>query len=204
MSAKRGGPPKGQPWVWLTRDMLAGSAWQGLGINARRLIDFLLIEHMSHGGQRNGYLLAPRDQLVDFGIGYRLISPAIKEARDSGLVDVKPGTGRRPSTFALTWLPVAGHEGERQGFTKVSNKPRSRTRRCPAKPGIKGSLSCTPYKNSYHDSSINTGVYRAERAPQQQPAAPPVPPAPVLTVNGTDHHPAGKPHLLEAAARGAA
>ena len=57
MSGK-GGPPKGEPWVWLTRDLLRSQAWRGLGINARRLVDFLLIEYMNHGGKRNGHLLA--------------------------------------------------------------------------------------------------------------------------------------------------
>jgi hypothetical protein len=151
------GPPKGQAWVWQTRDMLRSAKWQGLGINARRLIDFLMIENMNHGGKKNGFLLAPRDQLVTFGIGYRHITHAVEQADASGFVAVKIGKGRRPSTFTLTWLPVAGHEGVqqgavaghegvRQGYTKVSSKPRSSTRRCPAKARIKGTPSYTPYK----------------------------------------------------------
>ena len=163
------GPPKGKPWVWQTRDMLRSSEWQGLGINARRLIDFLMIEYMNHAGKRNGFLLAPRDQLVEFGIGYRLITPAIEEAAASRFVDVKLGKGRRPSTFTLTWLPVAGyegdqqsavagHEGERQGYTKVSSKPRSSTRRCPAKAQIKGSPPCTPYRSFLPSRGNNTDL----------------------------------------------
>jgi hypothetical protein len=163
------GPPKGQPWVWQTRDMLRSAEWQRLGINARRLIDFLMIEHMSHGGKENGCLLAPRDQLVAFGIGYRLITPAIAEAKASRFVAVRPGKGRRPTTFTLTWLPVAGHEGvqqravaghegERQGYTKVSSKLRSSTRRCPAKAQIKGSPSCTPSKKVLPSRGNNTDL----------------------------------------------
>ena len=103
------GPPKRQPWVWLTRDLLRSDAWQGLGINARRLIDFLLIEHMNKAGAQNGKLLAPRQQLEEFGIGARHVSAAIEEAVALGLVDVKRGCGRRASTYALTWLPL--HDG---------------------------------------------------------------------------------------------
>jgi hypothetical protein len=43
-------PPAGQPFVWLTREILRSDAWRSLGINGRRFIDFLLIEHMAKGG----------------------------------------------------------------------------------------------------------------------------------------------------------
>ena len=36
-------PPKGEPWCWETRELRASDAWRSAGINARRLIDFLLI-----------------------------------------------------------------------------------------------------------------------------------------------------------------
>lgn len=168
MTAKHG-PPKGEPWFWMTRAVLQSQGWRGLGINGRRLIDFLLIEHMNHGGKRNGYLLAPREQLIEFGIGGRLITSAIEEARAAQLIDVRPGTGRRPSTFTVKWLPVAVHEGEqqrsvavhqgeRQGYTKVNNKGRSSARRCTATGQIKGSPSYTPYKNSYQGRGDSTGT----------------------------------------------
>lgn len=179
MSANVGGPPKGQPWVWITRDVMRSEAWRSMSVNARRLIDFLMIEHMNHGGRRNGYLLAPRDQLEKFGIGRRLITAAIEEVRTARLIAVKRGTGRRPSTFTLTWLPVAVHEGEQQssvavhegepqGVTKVNSYARSSARRCTAKGQIKGSPSCTPYRSSYQGSSINTGVSSAAGARQSR------------------------------------
>src|SRR5262245_44784376 len=93
--------PKGEPWVWLTRELLRSEAWSSLSINARRFIDFLLIEHLDHGGKENGKLLAPRRQLENAGIGARYVSPAIEEAVLLGFVDVKRGTGRRASTYAL-------------------------------------------------------------------------------------------------------
>jgi hypothetical protein len=36
-------------------DVLESDAWHFLGINARRLIEFLMIENMRHGGKRNGF-----------------------------------------------------------------------------------------------------------------------------------------------------
>ena len=133
------GPPKGIPWVWITRDMLRSPQWRGLGINARRLLDFLLVEHMNHAGKRNGFLMAPRHQLKAFGIGHRHITAAIDELRAAQLVTVKPGTGRRPSTYALAWLPLVGSEGDRQGGPKGTYKGRSRVRREPAKAELIGS-----------------------------------------------------------------
>jgi len=195
MSSKVPGPPKGQPWIWITREVLRRPAWRKLGINARRLIDFLLIEHMNHGGKENGFLLAPRDQLQAFGIGRRLITGAIEEALAAGLIDVKPGIGRRPSTFTPRWLPLAihgdvdqgavgVHEGELQGCTKVNNKARSSARTCAATAQNKGSRRCTPYRSSYHDRSYITDVYTGE------------PQAPVTDLatqlNGAGHHPSGK------------
>src|SRR6266478_8189104 len=77
-----------------------------LSINAQRFLDFLMVEHMNHAGQRNGHLLAPRRQLHQSGLGPRYVSAAIDEAVKSGLVACKRGVGRRPSYYALTWLPV--------------------------------------------------------------------------------------------------
>jgi hypothetical protein len=96
-----------EPFIMLPLKLLASRAWQALGINERRFIEFLMIEHMRHGGQRNGHLLAPRLQLEEFGIGARFISDAIEETEQLGLVDCKRGVGRRPSVYMLTWLPLS-------------------------------------------------------------------------------------------------
>jgi hypothetical protein len=98
---------KGEPFVKLPRDLLDSSAWRELSINARRLIDFLLIEHMRHGGRRNGFLLAPRRHLAEFGIGRHFITGAIEEVERAGLVDCRRGVGRTPSIYSLTWLPLS-------------------------------------------------------------------------------------------------
>jgi hypothetical protein len=69
------------------------------------LIDFLLIEHMKHGGKANGKLVAPWSQLRKFGIGDHFIAAAIEHCERVGLIDCRRGVGRRPTVFALTWLP---------------------------------------------------------------------------------------------------
>ena len=105
MPDKRNRPPPGEPWVWLTAEMMKSDAWRSAGINSRRLIDFLLIELMAHGGQGNGALLAPEEQLSSVGIGRRYVACAIREAETLGLVDCYR-RGRRVATlFGLNWLP---------------------------------------------------------------------------------------------------
>jgi hypothetical protein len=102
-------PPVGEPYVWLTRDLLASDAWRSLGINARRFVEFLVIEHMNKGGQHNGKLKAPDRQLREFGIHARYVAGAIREAEKLGLVD-RLGSGMRVATlYGLTWLE--NHDG---------------------------------------------------------------------------------------------
>ncbi len=118
MSAKPNGPPKDQPWVWQTRALRASDAWRSQSINCRRLIDFLLLEHMSHGGKENGKLHAPERQLRNFGIGAQYIADVVREAEELGLVDCHRGGMRIATRYALTWLAL--HDG-----TPASNRWRA-------------------------------------------------------------------------------
>ncbi len=105
MTGKINRPPHGEPFVWHTREMMESDAWRAAGCNVRRLIDFLEIEHMKHGGKRNGKLKAPWRQLVAYGIGRRLIAGTIRDAEALGLIDCVRAGMRAASTYALTWLP---------------------------------------------------------------------------------------------------
>ena len=113
---------KGEAFVKLPRDLLESTAWRTLRPHTKLLLEFLMIEHMRHGGKRNGFLLAPRRQLVVFGIDTHLISSVIDEAEQLGVVDCKRGTGRRPSVYSLTWLPLSD-----------GAEPTNRWRNCDAK-----------------------------------------------------------------------
>lgn len=100
-------PPKGEPWRWLTRELLESAAWRGLSINGRKLIDFLLIEDMAHAGTENGNLVAPYDQLEAYALTRSEIRFAIDEAEFVGLIRCSRG-GRwagtnRPSRYRLTF-----------------------------------------------------------------------------------------------------
>src|SRR5580765_1616057 len=108
MSGKSNGTSK-EPFVMLPRDLVRSDAWRSLGINARRFIDFLIGEHLSHGGKNNGKLKAPRRQLHSFGISARHVSAAIQEVEEKGLVGCNRGGLRVATTYALTWLETFGH-----------------------------------------------------------------------------------------------
>jgi hypothetical protein len=106
--AKLKRPPKGEPWIWLTRELIESPAWRLRSINCTRLLDFLLVEHMNHAGTENGNLMATHDQLNLWGAGRRHIRPAIEEAIFLGLLKYERG-GRwantnQPSRFRLTFF----------------------------------------------------------------------------------------------------
>ena len=107
-------PPRGEPWAWLTRELLTSEAWRGLRVNGRRLVDFLLVEHMNHAALENGRLVATYAQLVRAGLSRGEITPAIRECEALGLIRVEHG-GRwnktnQASRFRLTFY--ADHDGE--------------------------------------------------------------------------------------------
>jgi hypothetical protein len=98
------------PFIQLSLELLTSSAWRGRSVHCTRLIDFLMIEHLQHGGSENGWLLATYDQLVNFGLHRRYVHAAITEAERLGLVVVERGgrkgrTRRHASKFRLTFLP---------------------------------------------------------------------------------------------------
>ena len=101
-------PPKDEPWVWLTGELLNSPAWRARSINTVRLIDFLCIEHMNHAGTENGNLQATSDQLVAYGLTRSAIRMAVEEAKFLGLIRFRRG-GRwagtnQPSIYRLTFL----------------------------------------------------------------------------------------------------
>lgn len=101
--------PDGEPFVIHSREFLGSDAMRDLGINERRLLDFLEIEHMNHAGQENGNLIATYKQLEAFGINRRYIPKAIERLERRGLIRVDRGARKSlnesfPNRFALTYL----------------------------------------------------------------------------------------------------
>jgi hypothetical protein len=118
------GPPRDRPWVWQPTDLLASDAWRAMSINARRLVDFLMVEHRNHAGLENGNLMAPYDQLEKAGLTRECIAAAINEAEFMGLIRVRRG-GRyagtnRPSSYRLTFYADKEHAPPTNDWKRVT------------------------------------------------------------------------------------
>jgi hypothetical protein len=105
----------------LPRPLLESDAWRSASINARRFIDFLMLEHLAHGGKENGKLKAPYRQLTRAGIGARLIAETIREAEELGLVYVERQGLKVATLYALTWLATADKRAATNAWAAYSN-----------------------------------------------------------------------------------
>jgi hypothetical protein len=124
---KKNRPPEGEPWIWLTHEMLASPAWRALSPNGLRVIVRVMIEHMRHAGTENGNLIVTHDDFIDYGIRRNSVADAIKNANASGFLDSRRGKRsygkhRRPTVHTLTWLPVNGD------FTTITNRWKTRSK----------------------------------------------------------------------------
>ena len=68
------GPPK-EPWAFIPLEVLESGAFQSLSINARRVIDRLIIEHFRHNRLENGALRVAARQFHE-----RLLDPGQSRA----------------------------------------------------------------------------------------------------------------------------
>lgn len=147
---KLNSPPKGEPWTWLPRELLSSEAWRGLSINGRRLMDFLLIEHMNHAGLSNGALCATYDQLAAFGVTRSEIPHAIREGEGLGLIRVEHG-GRfnmtnRPSRFRLTLYADDAGRPATNDWKRTTHETVTRLRRVAKQKKLSKSRSTVPLK----------------------------------------------------------
>jgi DNA-binding transcriptional ArsR family regulator len=96
-------------FVWVPIEVMESPGWRGLSLNARRILDRLLIENLNHKSETNGGLRVSYRQFVDHGVTWRKIGKAIRELIEAGLIEVKAGEKRRgpmvpPNTYRLTFL----------------------------------------------------------------------------------------------------
>jgi hypothetical protein len=80
----------------------------GLSINAKRIMDRLLIENWRHCSQGNEKLRVSYGQFVGHGVGRRHIAPALRELVKAGLLEICGGerTGKfdGPNRYRITFL----------------------------------------------------------------------------------------------------
>jgi hypothetical protein len=86
--------------------------YRSLNAPARRLLDFIIREHLLHFGQANGKLHAPYAQLERWGISSSDIRPSLDMLEAFGLIwrtnePERLGRREKAAQYALTWLPTA-------------------------------------------------------------------------------------------------
>lgn len=74
------------PFFADTLELKESIAVRELSAPARKIFDFLIIEHLRNGGAENGNLAAPYSQIEDFGVSSRDISKAFLMLDVFGLV----------------------------------------------------------------------------------------------------------------------
>jgi hypothetical protein len=114
-------PPEGEPWMWVTKEMLESPAWRAMPLASRQIVERVMIEHMAHAGTQNGNLPVTYDNFVDYGVRRSSIKKAISIARKLGFLDVVVpglrghGVARRPTLYGVPWLI-------REDWTPASNR----------------------------------------------------------------------------------
>jgi hypothetical protein len=101
------GTPQGEPWIWLSTELLLSCAWRSMSINCYKLIFHLLIEHSNHAGRENGRLLSTYGQLQNYGLTRNKIRAVIVEAEFLGLIKHRRGRKElalnQPNSYRLTF-----------------------------------------------------------------------------------------------------
>jgi hypothetical protein len=110
MSKKSKNGAASGPFVMHTREMFRSPAWRVLSLSARRLLDRIEIEMMSHGGPRsNGRLTVTHGDFIKYGVRRNSIAAALREVVALGFLEITvQGRGgnaefRKASQFRLTY-----------------------------------------------------------------------------------------------------
>ncbi len=95
-----------EQFVKMPRSLLESEAYHGLGIGGRRVLDFLVLEHLRKGGKKNGELKATYRQLADYGVSGH-VNDTITDLERRGLI-LCNRVYRVATTYTLTWLGLPG------------------------------------------------------------------------------------------------
>ncbi len=159
-------PPDDQRgWVWFTRDMMESPAWRAMTPPARKVLDRILIEQMAHAGAENGNLIVTYDDFADYGVRRQSIHEAIEVVQALGWIAVTRKGGRsvggvkRPSTYALTFLPRFDGSAKTNNWQRVTDDLMARR--------LVGAVRCEqPARRAIPSQDIDR---RCRNAPREEP-----------------------------------
>lgn len=105
--------------------LLESPAYRALNFPAVKILGFLKLEHVRHGGAENGRLMAPYRQLQAQGISPRKIKPALAMLEAFGIIRCTSDgerLGGRPNAakYALAWLPTCDGSLPSAGYRTVT------------------------------------------------------------------------------------
>jgi hypothetical protein len=103
------------PFIGHSLELRRSVAFRSLSSPARKAMDFLEIEHLSHACSQNGGLVAPHRQLALAGISKRDVANALRELEAFGIIrcterGARLGGVDTPSRYALTFYPTLDGE----------------------------------------------------------------------------------------------
>lgn len=99
-------PPKGEPWIWTTEEMLFSPSFTSLSPNAHRAFWRIMGEYLKKNRNENGRLIVTHPDFIAYGVTGRLVADAIDELVFKGLIRVQRGKAADgtpyPTLFRLT------------------------------------------------------------------------------------------------------
>lgn len=104
--------------------LLESPGYQALNFPAFKILAFLKLEHVRHGGAENGRLVAPHRQLREGGISPRKVKPALEMLEAFGIIrctseGFRQGGRPNAATYALTWLPTCDGQLPTEDYRKI-------------------------------------------------------------------------------------
>lgn len=112
------GPPQGEPWFWLTIQIVESHSFRSLSRAAMLCFFRLMIEHRNHAGIQNGRLPCTYLDFEKYGVRRRSIAPALDELEAVGMIErtrigrlLPDGASGAPSLYRITMIPSVTDTG---------------------------------------------------------------------------------------------
>jgi hypothetical protein len=124
----------GRKRAWLTAfiphrlELLLSPSWQLSPRSLKRVLERLEIEHLRHGGYKNGELYVSFNQFVECGISRRSISPVLKLGEELGLLETVRNSEmvqsdiRAPNAYRLTYVPAVDKKTPSDEWRRLSKE----------------------------------------------------------------------------------
>ena len=120
----------------ISLDVMRSAAWQGMGINERRIMDRVLVELIKRWPYGNGNLAVSHRQMIAVGVDGKFVRASIGKLVAAGFLEVKRGAARgsqeAPNIYRITFLgttegPATWRKPEEAEAVVAPKKPRKKS-----------------------------------------------------------------------------